>query len=616
VARTAGEMRIFMAPNRRPASGEDGRFVLENLAPATYVVTVSAPDRVRKVVSGVQVAAGASVDLGTLLMDPGATVRGTVVEGTGAAVAGATVQIRGASETWMAFQDDAAATTDAGGAFELRGTSPGSVEVYARHPAHSEGRASTTIDPAKGADVRIVMGEGGRISGLARRRDGPIAGAMVNVRPASGGSSGGNPALQTSTGPDGTFTFEHVPPGRHSVALLERTGGDRFASSQMKEVEVVEGQTVQVEFAPRDIVMSGRVTRGGVPLPNVRISVSSTSGHTMVMSYGGGGPGAATVGPQRMSAVTREDGSYEMLVDHAGKGSARFASLDGRVSYATQTFEIPDAEAHTQDFDLPTATLTGTVVDGDTQQPVARASVSASSRGPEPKWGGTAETGADGRFTLAVEPGDYRLSARAEGYAMKSMGASADSSAADLTIALERGVPIAGRVVDARGAPVAGASVNASVPDKDDLRGVSSGQTLADGSFRIADVTAGAYNLAAWTENGGWAILPGVRAGASNAVLRLRPWARVRVRVVSADGQPVARAFVGFEQVDGQTVEFWNAGGMTAAEGTVDLRVPAGVVELRARRETLSGTVQAAATEGQASEVEITVKERRPAGSP
>jgi len=548
-------------------------------------------------------------------MDPGATVRGTVVDGTGAAVAGATVQLRGASETWMSVQEDSGATTDAGGAFELRGTSPGTVEVYARHPAHAEGRAPATIDPARGAEVRIVMGEGGRIMGLARRRDDPIAGAMVNVQPASGGSSGWN-ALQALTGPDGTFSFEHVPPGRHRVVLLERVGGERFASSQMKEVDVVEGQTVQVEFAPRGIVMSGRVTRGGVPLPNVRISISST-GPSMSISFGGGAPVTGAAGPQRMAAVTGEDGSYAMLVDNPGKGHARFASLDGRVSYATKTFEIPDAEAHTQDFDLPTAILTGTVVDGDTQQPVARASVSASSREPDPKGAGAAETGPDGRFTLSVEPGDYRLSAWAEGYAMRSAEASAGTGAAEVTIALERGVPIAGRVLDARGAPVAGAFVNASVADKDDLRIVSSAQTLADGSFRIADVTDGAYNLAASTEHGGWAVLPGVRAGASNVVLRLRPWARVRVRVVDAGGQPVARAFVGVERVNGQRVAFWTrGGGVTAADGTAETRVPAGAVELRARRESLSGTVQVAATEGQPTEVEITVTEARPAGSP
>ena len=616
-ARADGEMRVVMSPNRRPSS-EDGRFVLENLAAATYVVTVSAPDRVRKVVSDVQVAAGASVDVGTLRMDPGATLRGTVVDGTGTAVLGAVVRIQGASEAFVSFQDDPAATTDAAGAFELRGTTPETVEVYARHPMHAEGRASATIDSVKGAEVRIVMGDGGRVAGLARRRDGPIAGAMISVQPVGGGRSGWNPALQTSTGPDGTFTVEHVPPGRNRVALLERSGGERFASSQMKEVEVVEGETVRLEFAPRDIVMAGRVTRGGVSVPNLRISVSmhDASGGTMVLTYGPGAPGSATIGPQRMAAVTGEDGRYEMLVDHVGKAGAGFASLDGRGAYPMQTFEVPDAESHTQDFDLPTATLTGTVVDGDTQQPVARASVTASSREPALKWAGNAETGPDGRFTVSVEPGDYRLSARAEGYAVRSVEASAGSSATDLTIALERGVPIAGRVLDARGTPVAGAMVTASVPDKDDLR-MDSAQTLADGSFRLEGVTDGAYNLAASTENGGWAILPEVRAGTSNVVLRLRPWARVRVRVVDAGGQPVARAFVGVERVDGQRVAFWSrGGGMTTADGIAELRVPAGAVELRARSETLSGTVQAAATEDQAAEVEITVTETRPAGSP
>ncbi len=163
---------------------------------------------------------------------------------------------------------------------------------------------------------------------------------------------------------------------------------------------------------------------------------------------------------------------------------------------------------------------------------------------------------------------------------------------------------------------MAGAWVSASVPDADDLRGMASANTLADGSFRLEGVTPGAYNLAASKEHGGWAILPGVAAGVSNVLLRLRPWARVRVRVVDAGGRPVGRAFVGVERVDGQRVALRSPGGMTAEDGTAEMRVPSGALELRARRETLSGTVRAAVMENQPAEVEISVTEARPAGSP
>jgi protocatechuate 3,4-dioxygenase beta subunit len=92
--------RMMRMPRFEEAVSEDGRFTLSNLAAGTYVVTATAPERAAGTVTGVKVAEGQTVDVGTVKLAAGGVVRGTVVDQSGAGVAGAAVAVAPLPQNW------------------------------------------------------------------------------------------------------------------------------------------------------------------------------------------------------------------------------------------------------------------------------------------------------------------------------------------------------------------------------------------------------------------------------------------------------------------------------------------------------------------------------------
>jgi hypothetical protein len=205
------------------------------------------------------------------------------------------------------------------------------------------------------------------------------------------------------------------------------------------------------------------VTRSGAPGSGLRIDASGSKG---TMFFGGmpqGAPPAPTTGPQRMTATTREDGSFEMLVDEPGQYGLNAMTTDGRVRLPTRTVEVPDTDAYTVELSFDGAPLGGIVVDQETEAPVPYANVSARPKEQQKGFtGGLA--GPDGRFQLEVEPGEYSVgaSARDGGYGSTEQKVTVgEGGLADVKLALPKGLAISGKVTDATGRPAAGASVRA-----------------------------------------------------------------------------------------------------------------------------------------------------------
>jgi hypothetical protein len=412
---------------------------------------------------------------------------------------------------------------------------------------------------------------------------------------------------------------EHVAAGTVNVVLMEGSGG-QLSSSKEREVELLEGQTATVEFVPRDILVTGRVTRGGTAAGNLRLRVFGDHFNAMFLAAGAAAPPAA--GPQRMTALTREDGAYEMLVDEPGKGTIRIESLDGSVTYPTQRVEFPDADTFAFDIALPTAALSGVVVDRETDQPVAKANVFAASTRPDPNTRfataamANSVTGSDGRFRLEVEPGEYKVSARADGFSAETLTLDiGDSGAGDVRLALSRGLSIRGRLVDPRGQAVGSVRVGAVTSDVESPRWGGAAMSMPDGTFEINGLAAGEFNLVAQSELGFFALRPAVTAGASDVTLTLRRGGRISVTVLGPDGNPVRGAFTTVRRVSG--VVAFGIGAMvpTDARGNTDLNVPAGAVEIRATMEGgLEGFATVAVTEGAVIPAEITLAPRKTSG--
>jgi hypothetical protein len=431
-------------------------------------------------------------------------------------VIGATVKAYGATQEMMEWRDTLQALSEPSGSFEIKGVPEGRRQIVATHPDYAPGDALVDVVAGKGpVEARLIMTQGGRIEGVARKRDGtPLAGLEVGVYSSSRARSGGMRPNPVTRG-DGTFTAEHIAPGQTYVNLMAPVGPGRMMSMMSKQVEVREGETTSVEFLSREILVNGHVTKSGTPLSGLRLRFMGEGGMSMSMSAGFDSVAAAPTGPQRHTGTTGEDGTFALIVDTPGKYWVNTESVDGRVSYPSREVQIPDVETHNVELTFSGVPVTGVVIDKETDQPVAQAFVRAIPKNKEkadPGGGGSARTGADGRFQFDTNPGDYMLSAGSDGYASTNVPVTVPASGlSDARLELEKGLEIKGRVVDASGQGVPSLNVSAR-SSTDELEGKGA-QTLADGTFRMAGLPARPFNLCAGTELAGYAVRTRVAPG-------------------------------------------------------------------------------------------------------
>jgi protocatechuate 3,4-dioxygenase beta subunit len=585
-------------PRTTAVGSEDGRFSLDDVPAGTYIVQVTAPDREQATRSDIVVPAGRSVDVGTIRLAPGGMVRGTVADLQGMPVAGVTISVRLAADDY--FDGSLAESlSDSTGAFEVRGVPAGACIAVGRHPDYAPGHsAPLEVVPGRGAvEARIQLAQGGRIEGSARKRDGgPVGPALVQLMPMASGGMATNPY---SLRPDGSFTIEHVPAGRLRILLLHGQKG-RYTGNQSRDVEIREGETSLVEFVQRDILVSGRVRRAGEPAPGLRVTFG---GRSMMHTYGS--ETSVPLGPQRMTAVTRDDGGYELLVDEPGQTRVLVESMDERLSLPSRSVEIPDADSFALDLDFSGITVSGQVADKQTGQPIAGASVHAQGmKGERSFVGGMA--GPDGRFQFELDPGEYRVNAAAEGYAGNSKEIRVPASG-DVVLALSRGAVLKGKVVDAAGRGVAGLDVTALAGDRQDGSGHGWTYTRSDGSFQFDPLLRRPHNVLAGTGLVGFGLSPGAVPGDTPVVVTLRPPGMVQLLVRGPDGAPVAGAYPNLVQLDGANVNNPAHSPTTDAQGIAALVMPSGRIQLEVWKDQAKGSVSVDVSEGGSVAVEVTL---------
>ncbi len=575
-ANARARMRMGYSGMRDNFAAADGRFVLEDVAEGEYVLDISAPDRASAVVPDVKVTAGGTADVGTVRLTAGGIVRGLVVDAASAPVSGATASISG---TGRDFRIAPEVTSDAGGAFEFRGVPPGAAQVSVTHPSYAPGFASgLEVDPAHGpTEVRVVLSQGGRIDGRVRSRSGLLPpGAVVDVSVPRQGAFGMGPrglGIQP-IGADGTFVVEHVPAGRVIIMLLSRQQDD-FRSVAQVDADVREAETTAVELLLRTIVVTGKVTRAGAPLAGARVEFDSA--HDSMM-YGGSGPSEqpANVG------ITGDDGAYRLTISEAGETYVDIRTPDRKSRFPAPPLQVPDVDSFVADFNFSGAFVEGVVFDRDTEQPIAGAMVNAQPKDPGRgrSAGSYGEADGEGRFHLELEPGEYRVNARSEGYGGEAVPvAVGESGSTGLPVPLVHGLTIKGNVVDPSGRAVGGIVIRGATMETNNRFSIA-GRTLPDGSFELSGLRPGRYVLAAVAEGGLFAIVTGVTPGGRPVTLALRPGGRVRVKVLGPDGTPAANAFVGVSGLRGARV--YLPGGQADSTGTIELSAPAGEVEITA----------------------------------
>ena len=590
----------------------EGRFELASVSPGSYAVTVEATDHAPASVNAKVTASGAT-DVGTVKLQPGGTVRGTVVDSGGAFVGGARITLTKARRDRVvtSFAGEPEIVTDRAGAFEVKGVAEGSFEITASHPDYARSLPVPVLVEPSGPtpDVRVVLNQGGRIEGSYRRRDGgPVPGAFVVATPLREESWRGGPLVPVR--PDGTFAIEHVLPGRVRVTTMT-SAGNMSRSTEARETEVRDGETATLDIVNREVLLHGRVTRSAGPVGALRIEARSPGSGT---TFSGGGsmvpPSAG--GPERMAAVTREDGSFEMRVDEPGTLQVNVSTADQRTSLPMRTVEVPDVESFAVELSFAGAPVAGVVVDRDTEAPIPHTRVAAMPRAPPPSYGAQATAGPDGRFQLELEPGDYVFSAypMEPGHAHDSVRASVGPGGlADLRIALARGTRITGRATDTAGRPVAGAVITAKPQGEPYTR---QAETLTDGSFEIGGLKHVDHQLSAWADSGAFAIVGNVAGGTLDQPVRMQPAARVAVQLVTPDGQPVPGITPRVVNVDGAPTAMGSCKAPTNASGATEVLTPAGRVVIMASRGRMGGYASVEVGPGETTSARITMKEQGP----
>jgi len=446
----------------------DGEYVLDNLDPGDTVLAFSRTGLLTARKNATLSGTSAQIDA---QLSSGVSITGVVLLEGGAAVANAQVQARSAADAGAVR----ATPTDDGGAFTIATVAPGHYEITATKPGYSEATLRDVEIPATAA-LRLVMKGGGTITGrLIGLTPAELRGAAVQMSSADGGSA--------PVAPDesGRYRIDGAPAG--TVRLSARSGQFTTSSrtAQTKSVQVQSGATVNVDFDfTADIVVSGRVTRNGVPQPDAVVSFLSPT---------------ATQRSARASADA--NGRYE--IGGIDEGTYNVTVVDRtNVPYST-TYQVSGSS--TFDIAIEGAAVSGHVTDASTGAAIAGASVELRR---------TEAAGSDLRSALSdpaggfsfdqVPAGSYEARAQKPGYGAAAVPVTVGGNgASSIEVRLTPSSGLRLRVVDARDQRPLAAWVHAQSGSGEGYDGTAAASTepatiaLAAGSYRL---TAGAAGYA------------------------------------------------------------------------------------------------------------------------
>jgi protocatechuate 3,4-dioxygenase beta subunit len=527
-----------------------GAFRLDGVNPGTVTITAKADGKAPARKSGLAVASEQVVDAGTLTLEDGRALRGRVVASKDdSPIPGASVSVT-QPQGMMSMGTNLAAgsaITASDGHFEIDGLEARTYAVDASQPDWSpnSGRVEISAD-ADTDDFVIKLSRGGTITGLVHDAQKQI---VPNVSVLLTKPMMGTGPQTASTGPDGRYTFDKIPPGDYMVIRAPAAGGPIMLFGGMKQVTVREGETTTYDIDESSkISLTGRVLKAGQPVPNVMLFfVPSDSGE-----------GKADLRPSRTDA----NGQYQVGLDNAGTYSVVVNSGSGGFIGGGQSgiqVQVPDQPNPVVDVTMKSSGISGHVVNAADGKAISGAIVSAArsdGSGASPKGRGMqAQSDPDGSFLLdGLDPGTYTLNVAASGFKTPqvppvTIGNDTDVPAVD--VRLESGRTVRGHVIDANGNGISGAmvmtapagtvpSARDALPATTDVNGAFVLTAPAEGPIDLTAVAAGfppARAVSVQPDDGADVVLHAPRPG------------HIRVSVTDGKGLPLAGARVAYRAV-------------------------------------------------------------------
>ncbi|QSQ14118.1 carboxypeptidase-like regulatory domain-containing protein [Myxococcus landrumensis] len=337
-------------------------------------------------------------------------------------------------------QSRAVLVTDEEGRFLLEDVQPGAHRLRARH-GDQRGQAHVRLHvEQRQAEVTLRLGTLVRVEGRVRDEEGqPISDATVHAS----SERDSIPSESSRTKQDGSFVLEYVHPGPMSFVASRSMG---FLASARLLREVSAGMPPVELVMKRAFVAQGVITdTEGNPLPRPELVARKW----MREPLSGEGPEAALSQGDALGAMIDKHGHFRF--DLAEPGRYRLtARAEGFLGSPV------DVTVPAQDIQVvmhAAARIDGVVVD-TRGAPIEDASISLTKDG---SMLASLETNSQGRFTLeTLHPGRYALQVMLSsgGYRASLPVEILGTERQEVTIRMEAGLSLSGRVVDEKGSPM------------------------------------------------------------------------------------------------------------------------------------------------------------------
>ncbi len=470
-------------------SGADGRFALRSL-PANRLHSVNA--NLEGFAPASQPADASSGPSIRFQLGRGAAAVGLVLDEKGQPVSGAVAILTPALLPSVpdAGLERLQTVSDAEGRFRFPHVTAGTFRLQVKKEGFTSADAGE-IDVPERADETdfgtITIKSGAVVEGIVvDSRGKPVAGADVDPE-----SFDGKLFIHpVTTGQDGRFRFADLPRGSRFSLWIDHPD---FIQQQVYEVEAPPPKPLRIKLVEARSLKGQVVDPQGQPVAGAKVALVERGGSTL---FGGGfleGAWGSSL------TTTDEDGQFVLnrLPPQTIKIEVRAAGFRHRSLAGIQIPE--DGEATPVEIQLEAGPyLEGRVLDGQ-GRPVPRAMIRAEGQAQDAgrfSYGGT-QADEGGRYQISgLEPGPHTVTADTQ-----AGGPSAQASIEirdgrnRLDLSLPTGIEVSGRVLDARGLPLAGASVSLlGLPPTSTAWGLQA-TSSADGSFLIRDVPEGSYRL-------------------------------------------------------------------------------------------------------------------------
>ncbi|HVS12516.1 MAG TPA: carboxypeptidase-like regulatory domain-containing protein, partial [Thermoanaerobaculia bacterium] len=381
-------------------SDAEGRFRFTRVPAGAYDLEVERDGYAPTEVPGIQLGSedgphsNGPVEIGTVVLVPGAEVAGRVVDAEGRPVHGATVaSSRIVRRFGMPVAPGESVRTGADGRFLLSDLVPGEiVQLEVAHPDHSL-REPVAIRPPAEEPVTIILHPVTKLTGRVLGANGePIRGATIHASWAEGAS--GSRSTGTQVGQDGRFELRVDHQGGLEVTA---TGPGHRPQSRSVEAGQQAGKELLFQLEPgASLVGTVRGLRGE---PVVEALVRPEL-HQHEVAGG--------------QSTARADGAGSFRLDGLAPGPLKLDVRHRDYLQHQREIELTVGENHV-DIELDAGlSIEGVVIDGG-GAPVEGAAIGV--EGGSGTWygaGGPLRTDLDGRFEVrGLEPASYRVTANA-----------------------------------------------------------------------------------------------------------------------------------------------------------------------------------------------------------